>query len=56
MKYISTNSSVLTVAEMIEVLSKQDKEATIYIMDDNDMQRPVIDIGIIDNKIIICDF
>lgn len=56
MKYISTNTSAMTVAQLIDVLSEQDKETSIYIMDDNEAQRPVLDIGIKDNRIIICDF
>lgn len=56
-KYISRNIiSVMTVAELIEILSEQDKETPIYILDDNDMRRPVFDIGIQDDKIVIIDF
>lgn len=56
MEYISTNQSAITVEQMIEILSQQDKKALIYILDDNDKQRPVYDIGKEENKIVICDF
>lgn len=56
MEYICTNESAITVAQMIEILSKYDKDTPIYIMDDNEKERPIFDVGIADKKIIICDF
>ena len=33
-KYISTNESVITAAQMIEILSKFDKDTPMFIVDD----------------------
>lgn len=55
-KYISTNKRPITVEQMIEILSKENRKAEIYILDDNDRQRPILDIGKKDNNILICDF
>lgn len=56
MKYISTNKSAITVEQLIKVLESQDKTAPLYILDDNLKLRPILDIGIEDGKILICDF
>lgn len=51
MKYIYTDqSSAITVAQMIEILSKYDKDTPIYIMDDNENERS-FDIGIEGKKL-----
>ena len=56
MQYISTSSKVITVAEMINILKLQDESAEIYIVDDNLNKRPVLDIGLENNNIVICDY
>ena len=56
MKYISTNKSAITVEHLIKVLENQDKMAPLYILDDNLKLRPIVDIGIEDGKILVCDF
>ena len=56
MQYISTNSKAITVAEMINILKLQDESAEIYIVDDNLNKRPVLDIGLENNNIVICDY
>lgn len=58
MEYISTNKSAITVAQMIEILSEYDKDTPMYIVDDNDEKRPILDIALENNRkqIIICDF
>lgn len=55
-EYISTNKRPITVGQMIEILSKEDRKSELYILDDNNRQRPIIDIGKKDNNILICDF
>lgn len=58
MEYISTNKSAVTVSQMIGILSEYDKDTPMYIVDDNDQKRPILDIAVENNKkeIIICDF
>lgn len=57
-KYISTNESVITAAQMIEILSKFDKDTPMFIVDDTAKKRPIFDIASNENdeEIIICDF
>lgn len=57
-KYISTNKSAITVEQMIEILSKFDKDTPMFIVDDNAKKRPIVDIASDENdeEIIICDF
>ena len=56
MEYISTNKSAVTVGQMIKILSQYDKDTPMYIMDDNEKKRPIVDIALDDKAIIICDF
>lgn len=55
-EYISTNKSSVTVEQMIKILSQYDKDTPMYIMDDNEKKRPIVDIALDDKAIIICDF
>ena len=54
--YIFTKSTAVTVKELIEVLAKEDPDASVYIMDDSGSIRTVQDIGRTDGRIMIYDF
>jgi len=56
MEYISTSKTVMTAAQLIEVLSQQNKDAQLVIQDDNENQRPLHDVAIDGDRIVLCDF